>query len=103
VTRFLAFALLLDSGHTIRFGAQSIDEARARLAEHNRTSREAKARGEIVWPRLAVGLVCPKPKSRAARYMGQKGGHARAAALSPERRSEIARKAARTRWVDRFA
>lgn len=29
---------------------------------------------------------------------GQKGGVARAAALSPERRSEIARKAANARW-----
>jgi hypothetical protein len=29
---------------------------------------------------------------------GREGGHARAAALSPERRREIARDAARTRW-----
>lgn len=29
---------------------------------------------------------------------GKKGGKARAAALSPERRREIARKAARARW-----
>lgn len=30
-----------------------------------------------------------------------RGGHARAANLSPERRSEIARKAARARWAGR--
>jgi hypothetical protein len=30
---------------------------------------------------------------------GKKGGEARAAALSPEKRQEIARKAARTRWA----
>jgi hypothetical protein len=30
---------------------------------------------------------------------GLKGGKARAAALTPEQRSEIARKAARTRWT----
>jgi hypothetical protein len=30
---------------------------------------------------------------------GEKGGKARAEALSPKRRSEIAQKAARTRWV----
>lgn len=32
------------------------------------------------------------------RLGGQKGGKARAAKLSPEQRSEIARRAARTRW-----
>lgn len=32
------------------------------------------------------------------RLGGQKGGKARAAKLTPERRSEIARKAARARW-----
>lgn len=33
------------------------------------------------------------------RLGGKKGGKARAAKLTPERRSEIARKAARTRWA----
>ncbi len=32
---------------------------------------------------------------------GLRGGNARAAALTPEQRSEIARKAARARWADR--
>jgi hypothetical protein len=32
---------------------------------------------------------------------GKKGGKARAAKLSPEERSEIARKAAQARWKDR--
>lgn len=31
-------------------------------------------------------------------HRGQEGGRARAASLSPEKRSEIARKAARSRW-----
>ena len=35
------------------------------------------------------------------RLGGRKGGEARAKKLSPERRSEIARKAAKTRWADR--
>ena len=43
-----------------------------------------------------------KPKNRAAvslgRLGGRKGGKARAEALSPERRSEIARKAAQARY-----
>ena len=42
--------------------------------------------------RIATGqLEDPKPVSRA-------GGLARAAALTPERRSDIARKAANARW-----
>ena len=34
------------------------------------------------------------------RLGGKKGGKARAAKLSPKQRSEIARKAAKTRWKD---
>lgn len=41
-------------------------------------------------------------KHKIAKAKGKvKGGHARAAALSPERRSEIASKAAKTRWGKR--
>jgi hypothetical protein len=39
-----------------------------------------------------------KPQARAGREGGRKGGRARAEKLSPEERSEIARKAARARW-----
>ena len=37
-------------------------------------------------------------QARAGRAGGQKGGKARADQLSPSRRSEIAREAARARW-----
>ena len=37
-------------------------------------------------------------KDPAAKALGAKGGKARAAKLSPERRSEIARRAAKSRW-----
>lgn len=37
-------------------------------------------------------------KDPAARALGKKGGKARAAKLTPERRSEIAQKAAAKRW-----
>lgn len=37
-------------------------------------------------------------KDEAASAMGKKGGTARAAAMTPERRAEIARKAAAKRW-----
>lgn len=45
--------------------------------------------------RIATGQIEePKPGSSA-------GGRARAKALTPERRSEIARKAAKARWANR--
>lgn len=37
-------------------------------------------------------------KDPAAKAMGRKGGKARAASMTPERRAEIARKAAAARW-----
>ncbi len=37
-------------------------------------------------------------KDKAAQALGRKGGKARAAKLTPERRSEIARRAAAKRW-----
>ena len=37
-------------------------------------------------------------KDKAAQALGRKGGAARAASMTPERRKEIARKAAETRW-----
>lgn len=39
-------------------------------------------------------------KDPAAVSMGKRGGAARAAAMSPERRAEIARKAAAKRWAE---
>jgi hypothetical protein len=39
-------------------------------------------------------------KDKAAQSLGQRGGKARAAALNPKRRAEIARKAAKARWKD---
>jgi hypothetical protein len=47
----------------------------------------------------------PTPEERgvdsAASAMGRKGGPARAASMTPERRSEIAKKAAAKRWSSR--
>ena len=40
-------------------------------------------------------------KDPAAKALGAKGGAARAAAMTPERRAEIARKAAAKRWGTR--
>lgn len=40
-------------------------------------------------------------RDKAAQELGRKGGAARAKAMSPEQRSDIARKAASTRWQSR--
>ncbi len=40
-------------------------------------------------------------KSKAAVELGRKGGKARAEKMTPERRSEIARKAAEKRWSEK--
>ena len=40
-------------------------------------------------------------KDKAAVELGRKGGKARAAKMTPERRKEIARKAAKKRWQGR--
>lgn len=38
---------------------------------------------------------------KSPQQMGSSGGHARAASLTPEERSAIAKKAAETRWKDK--
>jgi len=40
-------------------------------------------------------------KDPAAKALGKKGGTARAKSMTPERRAEIAKKAAKSRWKDR--
>ena len=54
---------------------------------------------------IATGQVCDAQpddgKNKAAAEMGKKGGTARAARMTPERRAEIARKAAARRWASK--
>jgi acyl-CoA reductase-like NAD-dependent aldehyde dehydrogenase len=54
--------------------------------------------------KIATGEVEDEPKDDgkdpAAKAMGAKGGKARAAKLTPEERSEIARRAAQKRWSE---
>jgi hypothetical protein len=40
-------------------------------------------------------------KDKAAQELGRKGGAARAKAMTPERRAEIAKKAAAARWKEK--
>jgi hypothetical protein len=53
--------------------------------------------------RIATGeetesLLADDGKDPAAKALGKKGGTARAARMTPERRAEIAKKAAEKRW-----
>lgn len=51
--------------------------------------------------RIATGQMSPDDKPAplsGAAELGRKGGAARAAKMSPERRSEIAKQAAKKRW-----
>jgi general stress protein YciG len=53
--------------------------------------------------RIATGEIeedfgADDSKDPAAKALGKKGGTARAASMTPERRAEIARKAATKRW-----
>jgi hypothetical protein len=48
--------------------------------------------------RIATGETADNPAPEQARKGGLKGGKARAESLSPDRRSEIAKKAAQKRW-----
>lgn len=61
-----------------------------------RTQLEA---AQAIWPELQSYELTKRSKRTA----GEAGGHARAEALSSERRSEIASEAAKARWGDKGA
>jgi hypothetical protein len=53
----------------------------------------------IMVAKIATGEIEEKlPSESAAAALGRKGGQARAKALGKQKRAEIARKAAKTRW-----
>jgi hypothetical protein len=73
----------------------------------NGEKRPADAVGlAVLIGKIATGEVDDAPpedgKDKAAQAMGKKGGAARAANLTPERRAEIARAAAELRWAARI-
>lgn len=57
----------------------------------------------VMVARIATGEIAEEREElpSAAAEMGRKGGKARASKMSPERRTEIARKAAVKRWAAR--
>ena len=60
--------------------------------------------GAIRVARIATGEepeeITDDGKDKAAQALGKKGGKARAEKMTPERRAEIAKKAAAARWKD---
>lgn len=62
--------------------------------------RPADAIGNaIMIAKIAIGEIEDgEPEMKAATALGKRGGKARAAGLTPQQRSEIARVAAETRW-----
>lgn len=69
----------------------------------NGEKRPADAVGlAVMVGRIATGEIEDTPeddgKDPAAKAMGKKGGAARAASMTPERRAEIAKAAAAKRW-----
>jgi len=70
------------------------------MAKHPKRPRDLNQLAKRI-ANLATGIEAetePSPRERRARKAGQFGGPARAAKLTPEQRSEIARVAAETRW-----
>lgn len=64
-----------------------------------------KRPGDVIGAAIMVGKIATgeieegsAPESKAAAALGRRGGKARAAALTPEQRAEIARAAAEARW-----
>ena len=53
---------------------------------------------QIATGEIDEGAPVDDGKDPAAKALGRKGGAARAKSMTPERRAEIARKAAATRW-----
>jgi hypothetical protein len=78
------------------------------LDRHTRTmpeKRSKRPRDPAQLAKLMIDIASgevqdqkPSPVSELARQGGMKGGRARADKLSPERRAEIAREAAKKRW-----
>jgi hypothetical protein len=73
--------------------------AKGPKGEHRPADVNARA---VMIARIATGEIDDAPpddgKDPAAKALGKKGGAARAARMTPERRAEIAKKAAATRW-----
>jgi hypothetical protein len=67
--------------------------------KHPKRPRDANQWGKFMVDLATGGATEPAPEPpSAAAEMGRKGGQARAKTLNAEKRREIARKAAKTRW-----
>jgi hypothetical protein len=92
------------------YDAERFVDRRENVWQKKMTNAPKRPRDTNQWAKRMVDIVTgdaddkePTPQERgvdpAASAMGKKGGPARAASLTPERRAEIARKAAAKRWA----
>jgi hypothetical protein len=72
----------------------------ARGPKGEKRPADVNARAVMI-AKIATGEIEETRASESARSGGLKGGNARAAKLSPKKRSEIAKKAASMRWAAR--
>ena len=63
-----------------------------------RRAKDQKHPTDAIAAAMAQNFPAGDGKNKAAQWLGQRGGKARAKPLSPERRREIAKKAAKSRW-----
>ncbi len=75
--------------------------ADVRIADDGERLRWPALGVEHTVPALLAAVLGLRTAHASGRKGGLKGGHARAAALSPEQRAESARKAAEARWGDK--
>ena len=84
---------------------QAVHKAHATRKDREMPKTPRRPRDPNQLAKLIVGIAAgeeedasPAPKNEAAVELGRKGGQKRAANMTPERRQEIARKAAEKRW-----
>lgn len=70
------------------------------MTDRPKRPRDANQLAHLIAGIAAGNVTTPEPDTSGQRKGGLKGGKARADKLSPEERSDIAKKAAKTRWTD---
>jgi hypothetical protein len=72
------------------------------MPKHPKRPRDPNQLAKLIVDLATGGATeAPIPQDSAAAELGRKGGAARAKALTPEQRAEIARRAATLRWAAR--
>jgi len=94
-----AFSVIQQATHEDATGPELLAHIIHEIHDALHDGESAEDLAERIWPRV-VSIVNRTTNAAAelGRRGGKKGGKARAEKLTPEARSQIARKAARARW-----